>query len=67
MRNDPSAKNVEAEAGFNCEYNAPQFFDFCELGAASEGGGVEVGHPADREEAEKYFGNSLDRPFFSMH
>lgn len=55
MRNDPSAKNVEAEAGFNCEYNAPQFFDFCELGAASEGGGVEVGHPADREEAEKYF------------
>eukprot|EP00094_Tigriopus_californicus_P006476 TCALIF_06236-PB protein Name:"Similar to TPX2 Targeting protein for Xklp2 homolog (Patiria pectinifera)" AED:0.07 eAED:0.05 QI:246/0.66/0.57/1/1/1/7/271/703 len=51
----PEDGPLETATGFDCEYNAPQFFDFCELGAVAEDGGVEAGHPADREEAEKYF------------
>eukprot|EP00095_Tigriopus_kingsejongensis_P000916 maker-scaffold186_size273091-snap-gene-1.36 protein:Tk00916 transcript:maker-scaffold186_size273091-snap-gene-1.36-mRNA-1 annotation:"targeting protein for xklp2 isoform x3" len=52
MNSEPG-KTAVAQDGFDCEYNAPQFFDFAELGAA-QSGHAQLDLP-DREEAEKYF------------
>ena len=51
-------------SGFNCEFNAPQFFDFEGLqgGAASGGGGGADEDGEQREDAaqEDYFGQEID-------
>lgn len=43
---------------FNCEFNAPQFFDFAAMNAA----GADPTDPAahdDEDEVNKYFGKAL--------
>ena len=52
-----SSSNAPTSADFDCEFNAPQFFDFAKMNA----GGAEDNETFDEDigEAEKYFGKNM--------
>ena len=52
-----SSADAPANGDFDCEFNAPQFFDFANMNA---GGGVDAAENfgEDIGEAEKYFGKA---------
>ena len=52
-----SSSNAPTSADFDCEFNAPQFFDFAKMNA----GGADDNETFDEDigEAEKYFGKNM--------
>ena len=51
-----SSSNAPTSADFDCEFNAPQFFDFAKM---NEGADDNETFDEDIGEAEKYFGKNV--------